>query len=785
MSSRSIDYSDSNGFPPSGGEAEPNGAAPRSQGALVPLRRTEPTLPTSFSPPSAPTVPGSAIDQKTVLAAVRRRWLVASVLGLLGGLLGAGASWVLVPVEYTTHAELRIKSAILTPLGAAREGNTTFDIYRTTLTRLIRGPLVLRAALRQDKIAELETIKSAADPFDYLEKKLTVLAPSPEFIRVSLTGEHQEEVHQIVNAVVDVFVKEVYARDKTERQAQLSEVDEARAQVRGKLNEKRRQKERLATRISGNTDASFLEMQLVKEQFYNELRKQLVTAQIERTRVEVELQLRDPNRETSEETLDERTLQKLLAARPEVVAAENSLNGLRGNLAELKLRQGSGSKRVVAVEAEVTEAEQKLEELKESLKETVSKQVKELEEESETTSLSQLKRKKEMLNSEIEHLERLMNRETESRATSVGFAIEMEELNKEIKQMEDFQTKLVDEGEKIRLLINSQPRVEKFRDAFIPVVPDIGKKLIITGGAGLGLFGLIFCGILFLDVRMRRINSLDEIVSGLKLPVLGSLPLIPSRKRGGLSSGATAAENRWKGALIESVDSARVMLLRRASLENAKAVMIGSAMTSEGKTTLSCHLATSLARAGYRTVLVDADLRRPTIQRVFELPAEPGLCEVLTGSADPAAVILPTRQDGLYVVPAGLLTGEALRQLAQGGMSGLMERLRSEFDFIILDSSPLLPVTDGLMLSQYVDGVIVSVRRDVSQYPKVSAACNKLQMMGTPIWGALVIGVDQSPYGYRYSYGARYGYGYGVSPGQREDAGSEGPMMVDPAPEQP
>ncbi|MCY2966580.1 MAG: CpsD/CapB family tyrosine-protein kinase, partial [Planctomycetota bacterium] len=163
----------------------------------------------------------------------------------------------------------------------------------------------------------------------------------------------------------------------------------------------------------------------------------------------------------------------------------------------------------------------------------------------------------------------------------------------------------------------------------------------------------------------------------------------------------------------------------------------------------------------YRTVVIDADLRRPTVHRVFNVAAEPGLCEAITQPIDPSTVIQPTSQDGLFVISSGQLTGEALRQLAQDGMTPLMERLRAEFDFVVVDTSPLIPVTDGLLIAQYVDGVILSVRRDVSQYSKVASACQKLQMMGAPVWGAVVIGVDQSPSGYRYSYG--YGYGAKVN----------------------
>jgi capsular exopolysaccharide synthesis family protein len=278
--------------------------------------------------------------------------------------------------------------------------------------------------------------------------------------------------------------------------------------------------------------------------------------------------------------------------------------------------------------------------------------------------------------------------------------------------------------------------------------------------SGFGAFFLAAGAIVWFDIRTRRINSLEEVAGGLRLPILGSLPSVPRRAAATKSGRGAVDAAVWQGSLMESVDSARVMLLRKAQLENAKVAMIVSALSSEGKTTLSCHLATSLARAGHRTLLIDTDIRRPSVHRVFDVPNTPGLCELLTGQGDLTEAVAPTSQDGLFVISAGQLSPETLRALAQDGLRQMMATLREQFDFVILDSSPILPVTDSLLISQYADGCIFSIRRDVSQYPKVATACQRLSMMGIPMWGAVVIGLDQLSYGYRYAY---YGYGYGYA----------------------
>ena len=142
----------------------------------------------------------------------------------------------------------------------------------------------------------------------------------------------------------------------------------------------------------------------------------------------------------------------------------------------------------------------------------------------------------------------------------------------------------------------------------------------------------------------------------------------------------------------------------------------------EGKTSLSTYLATSLARSGMRTLLIDADLRSPSIHRLYDLPAAAGLSEVLRGEVEwPMRSVrppLPTCTSW----PPGDATGRpsACSRRAASVLSS--NELKERFDFVIVDSSPILPVADGLIIAQHVDAVLFSIFRDVSSKTKVPAA---------------------------------------------------------------
>src|SRR5262249_29595761 len=152
-------------------------------------------------------------------------------------------------------------------------------------------------------------------------------------------------------------------------------------------------------------------------------------------------------------------------------------------------------------------------------------------------------------------------------------------------------------------------------------------------------------------------------------------------------------------------------------------------------------------RAGWRALLVDADFRRPSLQKVFGLENLAGLSEVLRGEID----IREARQagpiEGLSLLPAGQCDELSLRALAQGTLRGLFDQVKDDYDLIIVDSAPVLPVVDSQLIAQAVDGVILSALRDVSRLPLIHAAYERLTLFQVRLLGAVVHGADAGTYG--------------------------------------
>jgi succinoglycan biosynthesis transport protein ExoP len=149
----------------------------------------------------------------------------------------------------------------------------------------------------------------------------------------------------------------------------------------------------------------------------------------------------------------------------------------------------------------------------------------------------------------------------------------------------------------------------------------------------------------------------------------------------------------------------------------------------------------SLSRAGRRTLLVDGDLRSPSLHKLFGMALEDGFSEVLRAEIDLADAVRPTNNEGLYLLTAGVCNAEAIHLLATDQPHAIFEKLRDQFDFIVIDAPPVLGISDSLSLGQYIDGAILTVLRDHSQIRKVHKSVETLRSMGIRLVGAVVNGV--------------------------------------------
>jgi capsular exopolysaccharide synthesis family protein len=317
--------------------------------------------------------------------------------------------------------------------------------------------------------------------------------------------------------------------------------------------------------------------------------------------------------------------------------------------------------------------------------------------------------------------------------------IKLDTFQEDLSSIVEMNKRISDEEQRLKVEIEAPSVVSVLEEAVVIRANATKRQALIAGGAGLGGLALVLFGVAWLEYRARRVDGVEE-VGELGMRVVGTLP-DSLRRAGSLLSSSATRKMMTQDLLTASVDASRAILLYMARQEGLQVVLVTSAVGGEGKTSLVSHLAVSMARAGLKTLLIDGDLRKPAAHELFGAPGVGGLSELLRGEVEAAAVTHPTAVSGLSLLPAGQWDDQAIRALAQGRGGEILAHLRQQYDFILIDSSPVLPVADALLLGQHVDGVLMSVLRQVSRLPAVYATAQRVESLGIRMLGAVLAGV--------------------------------------------
>ncbi|MFM7320042.1 MAG: polysaccharide biosynthesis tyrosine autokinase [Armatimonadota bacterium] len=312
-----------------------------------------------------------------------------------------------------------------------------------------------------------------------------------------------------------------------------------------------------------------------------------------------------------------------------------------------------------------------------------------------------------------------------------------------------------DRKREIELRLQTAGQTQNVRDierAIVPVVPfspNRTQNLLLA--AFIGLFVGLGLGLLR-ELLDDKIKSPDEARKALGIPSLGQVPLV---EEAGLR---LIRDISTFSPLSESFRNLRTSLTFAAVGVEMRSLLITSSQPAEGKSTTAANLATTMADSfeGRKVILVDADLRRPSQDKLFRLERAPGLTEVLLGSHSLDDVLRPCGVDNVLVLPAGTLPPNPAELLGSSAMERLIAELESRADFVIFDSPPALAVADSLVLASRVDAALIVVAYGDTRKTMVRKAVEQVSKANRNVLGTVINRMDASAGGYYYYYYNRY-----------------------------
>ncbi len=690
---------------------------------------------------------GRELTAMGILTALRRRWVPALAVAIPSALLAAAAVWEFIPANYQSAAILKIDQNEARLIEGAPRREADFHTYRESQKNYMLSRQVITAALRDPKVAECPTLKKVSHPVDWLITKLkSDDTLSPEFLKVTLEGQHPRDLALILNAVKDAYLNQAVYMTKNSKIDELRRLEERFEEINKKVVAAQERIDKLAENLgTGDSKTAIIQQNLIQDNL-DDLSKTL----------------REVNRLIRAEEAARASLQQ-----QGIAPSQMNADGLMGlPIPGAPAPEAAAGNTVQAMQRDLMILRSKIAQFESQLRNPNHPDLINMKRQEQqlaamlgggtTTTgaggtpvsrMDYLIRQRDQLMDEIKvQTERL----TDFNARTIELEAEKRKIETDIKLRDDL--RVTKDQKEIELY--APDRITIVQDANVPEEPEIKKKTQLTVLAAFAMFGCIVCGFTLFEWFSYRIGAATDISSEVGLRLVGT---IPSPDKGGLLGlGIFAGKvdyDEWNRAVTESMDVVRTFLMRHIDPSRSASILIAGASANEGKSTVSCQLAASLARTGKRVALVDCDFRRPSAHLMVDGKQGPGLSEYLRGEVSLDQIRQQTQAPGLSFFGAGQVDQRVLQLLAVDGGRALIQQLKSKFDFVIIDTSPLLFVAEPSMIAQNADIVLLATRKDYSRVQYVLQARDSLRSLQVPLLGAIMVGADsdfqRQTYGYQ------------------------------------
>ncbi len=340
------------------------------------------------------------------------------------------------------------------------------------------------------------------------------------------------------------------------------------------------------------------------------------------------------------------------------------------------------------------------------------------------------------------------------------------QLYREVEVKQQLYTALLNSYQQLRIAkageIGNVRIVDTAVEPIEPIAPKKLQILILSIFLG-GFLGTLLA--LLRNMMRSGIKDSSQIENELDLPVYATVPRSPVQEsrinilKKKKNIPILAVKNSDDIA-IESLRSMRTAIHFALSSARNNLITISGPAPEVGKSFISTNLATILAQSDKRVLIIDADLRRGYLHKYFNLDTQPGLTELLNGQQSLDTVIRPTEVPGLSVISRGKSPANPSELLSSNQFKNLLEQMSEKFDHVIIDTPPVLAVTDGIIISQYTGVNLVIARYAKTQMKELELTLNRFEQAGVKVNGFILNDIQRSSAGYGYGYGYNYAYAY-------------------------
>ncbi|HEY1473061.1 MAG TPA: polysaccharide biosynthesis tyrosine autokinase [Pseudolabrys sp.] len=587
-----------------------------------------------------------------------------------------------------------------------------------------------------DDVAKSETI-------EFLQKRLKVTREGTTFVvDINLSSERAGKAAKIANAIADsYFYEQVHSKYDTKKIAASwlnQQIDELKSRVLAS--------DKAVEDFRAANNLTIAQGVTVNDQQLGDLNSKLIEAHVQTAEARAKF---EQVQSIARTRADPGTLDRALSS-DVITRLRTQFADVAKNLADVSSKFGPQHPMVVNAKAQLRETQRLIDQEVQRILESTRQayQVAKSREDALQKSLDNLKQVSNDSGKEQVRLRELQREADANRTLYESFLARYKETNAQ---------------ESLDL-----PDSRVVSKADIPIKPSFPKTplilaLVLIAGAGFG--GVLAFGADYFDRRVKSLRQAEEVTG---VPTLAAIPLIGMRELAGRANRGRNELSQYNpdaarllppamqpplmryvleeptSLFAESVRAVRLAIQRAARTELVKTVMISSSVDGEGKTTLAVNLALSLAAVGARTILVEGDLRNPEMSRSLCPRASIGVIEVASGQARFEQALLIDRATGLAVLPSPPRRAEdgISEFVFSDAMSNMLDHLRRHFDYVIVDSPPLVPLVDARALAENADRVVLAIRWDSTPLEVVAQALETIAPAYDRVLGTVLTRVD-------------------------------------------
>ena len=421
------------------------------------------------------------------------------------------------------------------------------------------------------------------------------------------------------------------------------------------------------------------------------------------------------------------------------------VQSLRSDLLELQREHRRRSESLGELHPDMLRLQSEIAEADGKVRAEIQKLVRSAENDSRTSQ-----RHEENLRADLEPAQREMQ---QLRRTAVEHGVLKREVEANRQLFENLMSRTVETGVErelktapVRIVERAEVPAERFS-------PRRARNYWIALLAALAL-GIAL--VVLVEQMDNSVKTPEDVRELLQLPFLGMVPdVAAARGRGGASP---LILDKPLSSLAEAYRVVRTNLIFSAPESGSRCLLVSSVNPAEGKSTTVTNLAVSLAQNGARVLVVDADLRRPVLDRHFGVPSTPGLSDLIIEKCAPGEAIRPTGCDGLHLIPCGYLPPNPAELLGSPRMRELLRGFASRFEWVLVDAPPILAIADAPVLSTFVDGLVLVVAADRTARPAVQRTIDQVTAVGGKIVGVVLnrLNLERNAYYFGQYYGKYY-----------------------------